>query len=97
MEVEVLSIDEQVESGKLRPPNFVMIDVEGSEIDVLRGMTRTIREHRPVILCEVHWLGRRFRDACAELVVPAGYSVRRLDGDELTDAAERFHVVLLPE
>ena len=35
------------------PPAFVKIDVEGAEELVLRGLSQTLREHRPHLLCEV--------------------------------------------
>ncbi|MEM2294289.1 MAG: FkbM family methyltransferase [Nitrososphaerota archaeon] len=34
-------------------PEFVKIDVEGHELDVLKGMTTTLRERRPILLIEV--------------------------------------------
>ena len=37
----------------LQPPRVVKIDVEGAELDVLRGMTKTLERDRPLILCEV--------------------------------------------
>ena len=52
--VPLYVIDELVAEGRLRPPDFVKIDVEGHEVQVLRGMEATIRAHRPIILCEVH-------------------------------------------
>lgn len=94
--VEVVAVDELIAAGRLRPPRFVMIDVEGSEIDVLRGMANTLRTHRPTILCEVHWLGKSFLEICEQLIVPAGYDVRRLDGAPMSDAPERYHALMLP-
>lgn len=35
-------------------PGVVKIDVEGYELEVLRGMERLLREARPVILCALH-------------------------------------------
>jgi Methyltransferase FkbM domain len=35
-------------------PDLVKIDVEGYEIAVLRGASRTLREDRPVLFLEVH-------------------------------------------
>jgi FkbM family methyltransferase len=52
-----LTVDGIVEGAGLRPA-FVKVDVEGAEWDVLAGMKRTLEEHRPVVMLEVHpqWL-----------------------------------------
>lgn len=47
-EVEMITLD----SLKLRACHLIKIDVEGMEIDVLRGATETIRIHRPLIYME---------------------------------------------
>jgi FkbM family methyltransferase len=39
---------------RLGPPQFVKIDVEGAEEEVLRGGLDLLRTHAPVVLCEVH-------------------------------------------
>ncbi len=38
--------------GFERPPQFIKIDVEGFEHEILQGMTRTIEKYRPVFLIE---------------------------------------------
>jgi FkbM family methyltransferase len=38
----------------LPAPTVVKIDVEGAETAVLRGMTQTLRHHRPVVIVEIH-------------------------------------------
>ena len=52
IDVEVTTVDAEVEAHGLQPA-FVKIDVEGAELDVVAGMTRTLREHRPTLLVEV--------------------------------------------
>ncbi len=48
--------------------SFVKIDVEGSELEALRGMTKSLEECRPFVLCEV-----LFTDSKADL---AAHKVR---------------------
>ncbi|MFZ5573405.1 MAG: FkbM family methyltransferase [Thermodesulfobacteriota bacterium] len=49
-----VSIDDYVISQNNAPPDVVKIDVEGHEYKVLRGMMKTLRENRPVIMLELH-------------------------------------------
>jgi FkbM family methyltransferase len=53
VKVRVDSLDNQVAAG-LPAPDFVKIDVEGMEYDVLKGMTNVIRAYRPELLIEIH-------------------------------------------
>lgn len=41
-------------SKKPAPPDFVKIDVEGFEYNVLEGMRNTILLHRPTMFIEIH-------------------------------------------
>jgi FkbM family methyltransferase len=63
--------------------DFVKVDAEGAEAQILAGMGRIIRESRPIALVEFHteegWAGRR------ELV-SAGYDLFDVDAGEWVDA-----------
>ena len=48
-EVAVKRLDDM----NLPPPDFVKIDVEGYELEVLKGMERTLRESSPVLWIEI--------------------------------------------
>ncbi len=48
----VLSLDYDLFWSDLKI-SFVKIDVEGSELEVLRGMIKSINKYNPVIVCEV--------------------------------------------
>jgi FkbM family methyltransferase len=96
LEVAVVSIDEFVREHGAHPPRLVMIDAEGAEIEVLKGMAGTIAQHRPVIMCEVHWIGDRFLSYCAEHLRPLGYTVEPLGGGQFPTGPSRFHAVLTP-
>lgn len=51
--VDLVSIDELIARQQIAPPNFVKVDVEGAELDVLKGMKETIKTHQPTIIYEV--------------------------------------------
>jgi FkbM family methyltransferase len=80
--VTVAALDDLVRSEKMRPPTFVKIDVEGAELDVLRGMTSTLAEFQPTLVYEVDdanstMLARRWAEL-DRLVGSLGYEVTHL-------------------
>jgi FkbM family methyltransferase len=93
LEVDIVAIDDLVAEGQMRPPQLVKIDVEGSEIDVLAGMRRTIEEHRPAIVCELHDTAAAFIETMGEL----GYTTSNLEGKQpVLDAPPDVHVLAMP-
>lgn len=74
-------------------PDVIKIDVEGSELDVLAGMPRLLREARPVVICEMHGKNEAFCDA----MEAAEYTVSNLDGPELVRVAGgNVHAICIP-
>ncbi len=93
IEVRVVSVDGLLAAGALPPPTLVKIDVEGAELDVVRGMTATLRRYGPILLCEMHGRNREF----AALLRDLGYQARTLEGHEpLETAPWDVHVVAVP-
>jgi FkbM family methyltransferase len=72
--VDVVKIDDV--AHRLQPADVAKIDVEGSDVDVLRGLHETMKRYAPVIVCEVHGANCR---ACEEILLNHGYSVARID------------------
>lgn len=52
--IRVVSVDDDIAQNGLPVPSFVKIDVEGMELDVLRGMRRLLRSARPALYIEMH-------------------------------------------
>lgn len=51
-EVSCVTMDKLAES--FTKPNFIKMDVEGAEAEVLKGATRIFESVRPLLICEVH-------------------------------------------
>jgi FkbM family methyltransferase len=78
VELSAVALDDLIDARRLRPPGFIKMDIEGAEVEAIKGMRRTIANHRPTILVEVHgravaagmlaapeWDGYRFVDAAS--------------------------------
>lgn len=93
IDVDMVAIDDLVAAGDVLPPTVVKIDVEGAEIAVLEGMRRTIDEHRPAIICELHETHKEFAAAMRE----HGYRVLNLEGTiPVEEAGASAHSLALP-
>ena len=91
--VRTTSIDDYVADNPGHVPRMVKIDVEGHELDVIRGMKRTLLEHGPTILCELHRTNRELASALREL----GYRTRVLEEDVSVEQAPWWaHVLAHP-
>ncbi|MGH9369575.1 MAG: FkbM family methyltransferase [Thermoanaerobaculia bacterium] len=69
--VEAITVDDLVAALHLSRVDWLKLDVEGGEVEVLRGAMRTLRDFRPVLFIEVH----NTLPALRSLLEPLGYSV----------------------
>jgi FkbM family methyltransferase len=99
-EVDIVTLDEVFAQRRLRPPSLVKIDVEGAEIDVLRGMIRILRVHRPPVIYE---LDAATRDALehkareiAAFMTGTGYTLTPLPASYPDAAWHVQHVLSRP-
>jgi FkbM family methyltransferase len=54
IEIEIESLDNLLSSQPLPPPDFIKIDVEAAELEVLEGMRQTLITHHPRLFIEIH-------------------------------------------
>lgn len=67
--------------------SLIKIDVEGAELGVVRGMINLIKQHQPVIICEVldyhsedsQALAQGNANSLVELIKQMEYSIHRID------------------
>jgi FkbM family methyltransferase len=98
--VPTVAIDDLIEQCKAPPPTMIKVDVEGAELNVLRGMHRTLRTHRPVLLYEVDdaepaVMHTRWNEL-DELVEKAGYRIERMEDAYPTGGWSVGHSLALP-
>lgn len=85
IEVEIDSLDNQIRDNNLPLPDFVKIDVEGLEMDVLLGMRETIK-YKPKFFIEIHGIGeqRKIENAkrVIEFLIANSYSIYHIESKE---------------
>lgn len=87
VEVEVDSIDHQIAKSSLPKPDFIKIDVQGVELDILLGMSKTIQKHKPKLFIEIHasgidWKTRNLQRVI-EFLIANGYLVCHVESGEM--------------
>ncbi len=88
--VEVRRLDDVIPAGTLI--RFIKIDVEGGELDVLKGATRILDQSRPIVAFEcgaASFLGYHEKpDQIFEIFSTRGYSVYSITGLPIADVEE---------
>ena len=93
--VRALRLDTFVQQN--RPPDLLLVDIEGAELAALEGSLQLLAQHKPVVMVEVHWLGQEFLDFLAKSILPLGYKATTYEGAPLPTEKVRYHALLLPE
>jgi len=80
IKVKAVSIDSLIKQG-YEKPTVLKIDVEGAELDVLKGAEETIRSCGPRILLATHdWHQPGIKDACISFLQERGYTLQHTGG-----------------
>lgn len=93
VKLQVEALDDLVSEQGLPRPDVIKMDIEGAEIEALRGMQATIAQHRPVLLCEMHGRTREFM----EIMDEHGYDVEAIEPVATLESAPWWiHLVATP-
>jgi FkbM family methyltransferase len=78
------TLDAKIESNKL--PHIVLIDVEGAELEVLKGGINLIRDNRPLIIFEYNFVSKKsFHYKEVQNFLGDDYKIFRLNRKGLID------------
>ena len=53
-EISIVTLDEEIPQAGLPAPDFIKFDIEGWEIEALKGARHTLELHRPALFLEMH-------------------------------------------
>lgn len=72
--IDAAPLDEILEDLKVKKVNFIKIDVEGAEREVLEGLITTIKMNRPVMVLEI----KRDFDLIKNFMSQFGYEIKHI-------------------
>ncbi len=84
--VRMVCLDDQLAAGELRPPDYMKVDVEGAEFEVLKGARQLLEKYHPILFLDTHQ--REAHLPTIEMLDQLGYEFDILDGKSLTATKE---------
>jgi FkbM family methyltransferase len=86
IQVQVVSLDPLVSSGRLPAPNLIKCDIEGAEFDALAGALDVLKKHTPTLLLATH--SSEVHGRCCSLLSELKYNLQPIDGLPLSQSQE---------
>jgi FkbM family methyltransferase len=96
--VEAITLDEFVERNSITRLDFLKIDVEGFELNVLKGAVNSCKKFRPVLFIEVNSLNLSRQGVTSKdlinLIVSYGYHIHKVDEKEMDSTGlEHYDII----
>lgn len=79
--VPVTRLDDLFDSGRIVHADLVKIDIEGGEVDCLRGGVNFLSHCKPTIFLATH--GALIKDECIEILTGIGYDIQAAKNSSL--------------
>ena len=94
-QIETVTLDDFFEERGV-VPDVIKMDVQGAELEALKGAERLLREHHPVLFLEVHPtfvgdFGVTVGEIYDYLTVDLNYKLQRIEEHRRAAAADRLH------
>jgi FkbM family methyltransferase len=84
--VKMVALDDLLEGNKIQPPDFIKIDVEGAEYEVLKGARVLLNKFHPILFLDTHQ--REAHQKTITFLEELGYKFTILDGKPLPETKE---------
>lgn len=84
--VNVVSLDQLIAEGKVPTPDYIKMDVEGAEVQVLQGAKSLIEKSHPTIFLATH--GDDIQRECRQLLSSFGYKLESINGRSIEESDE---------
>ena len=84
--VKKVCLDEMLAEGSLQPPDYMKVDVEGAEFEVLKGARKLLERYRPMLFLDTHQ--REAHNPTITLLRALGYQFEILDCKPLAETKE---------
>jgi len=86
LKVKMVCLDDMLSEGKINPPDFIKVDVEGAEFLALSGARKLLAEYHPILFLDTH--NREAHQATIRLLKDFGYHFDVLDGKPIAETKE---------
>jgi len=88
---EIIALDDFISKLSLKAPDFIKIDVEGFEYNAIKGMSKTLHKHKPVLVIEMHGTADT-KAIVTTLRNGFGYCIQHIEKDkEISDNSSDAH------
>jgi FkbM family methyltransferase len=86
LKINLVRLDDMYHNGEIPPPDFIKIDVEGGEIQVLEGAKNLLSMASPTIFLATH--GEKIHEQSCNFLLCRGYTLEPIGGGRLLGSSE---------